>query len=215
MSYKFAIVGVPIGGAKGAIRATPGEREEAMRRYCTEIRPLIESRRFLTSSDLGTTDADFSTLPGGPEHALMHSAYSGMALDAYITGLGVAVAAETALGGLEGRTIAIEGFGKIGGATAVEAVRRGARLVAFSTVHASSERRDAFYVPERLEIRASHQDRVVERLGTEVRPASALFEVEADVLVPGARIGVIDQVRAESLAARLVAPAANVPYTRG
>jgi glutamate dehydrogenase/leucine dehydrogenase len=145
----------------------------------------------------------------------MHSSYSGMALDAYITGLGVAVAAETALGGLEGRTIAVEGFGKIGGATAVEAVRRGARLVAFSTVHGSVERRGGFDVRELLDVRAVHQDRMVEHLGTTVQPASHLFGIEADVLVPGARIGVIDESRAAALGARLVAPAANVPYTRG
>jgi len=37
--------------------------------------------------------------------------------------------------------------------------------------------------------------------------------VEADVLVPGARIGVIDEKRAGLLRVRVVAPAANVPYT--
>jgi len=215
MSYKFAILGVPMGGAKAAIRATSAERGEAIRRYCAEIRPLVEQRRFLTASDLGTTDQDFRTLPAGPEDTLMHSSHSGMALDAYITGLGVVVAAETALGGLAGRTIAVEGFGKIGGATAVEAVRRGARLVAFSTVHGSVERRGGFDVAELLELRAAHQDRVVEHAGAEVRAAAELFDVEADVLVPGARIGVIDEGRAATLRARLVAPAANVPYTRG
>jgi glutamate dehydrogenase/leucine dehydrogenase len=37
--------------------------------------------------------------------------------------------------------------------------------------------------------------------------------VEADVMVPGARIGVIDETRAGALRARVVAPGANVPYT--
>ena len=32
--------------------------------------------------------------------------------------------------------------------------------------------------------------------------------------MPGARIGVIDEARAKALQARVVAPAANVPYTR-
>ena len=43
-----------------------------------------------------------------------------MPLDAFITGLGVTVAAETALAGLAGKTVVIEGFGKVGGATALE-----------------------------------------------------------------------------------------------
>ena len=46
-------------------------------------------------------------------------------------------------------------------------------------------------------------------------PAAELFEVGSDVLVPGARIGVIDEARAKTLLAKVVAPAANVPYTKG
>jgi len=135
MTYKFALLGVQIGGAKGAIRARPEERDEAIRRYCDEIRPWVQERRFLTASDLGTRAEDFSSLErGGPRTKLMHSSHHGMPLDAYVTGVGVAAAAETALGGLEKRTVALEGFGKVGGGVALEVIRRGARLVAFSTI---------------------------------------------------------------------------------
>src|SRR5215468_2811312 len=48
-----------------------------------------------------------------------------------------------------------------------------------------------------------------------VRPPAALFDVEADVLVPGARTGVIDAERARRLAVSVIAPAANVPYVAG
>jgi glutamate dehydrogenase/leucine dehydrogenase len=64
-----------------------------------------------------------------------------------------------------------------------------------------------------FELRAEHGDRCVEHLGTPVLPTTALFEVDADVLVPGARTGVIDADRAARLRARVVTPAANVPYT--
>ena len=215
MTYKFAVLGVEIGGAKATIRAAPAERNDAIRRYCDEIRPLVEKRTFLTSTDLGTMPDDFLSLPGGDLEDLMHSEYRGMPLDAYITGLGVAVAAETTLGGLGGRTVAVEGFGKVGGATALEMTRRGARLVAFSTIHGCVQNMVGFDVARLLELRAQHGDRLVEHVGSDVKPPGDLFLVDADVLVPGARIGVVDEQRAAALKARVVAPAANVPYTVG
>jgi len=215
MTYKFAVLGVNFGGGKGTIRATPSERDDAISRYVEEIRPLVESAKFLTSTDLGTVPDDFRSLPGTDQADLMHTEYMGMPLDAFLTGLGVATAAETALGGLEDRTAAIEGFGKVGGAAAVELTMRGARLIAFSTIHGSVQRPAGFDVDELLGLRAQYGDRLVEHLGTEVRPASDLFAVEADVFVPGARIGVIDEPRARTLRARVVAPGANVPYTAG
>jgi len=215
MTYKFAVLGVNFGGAKAAIRASQPDRDDAIRRYCDEVRPLVEARTFLTATDLGTYPQDFTSLPGNDAGDLMHTPYLGMTLDVFITGLGVTVAAETALGGLSGRTVAVEGFGKVGGATALEMSRRGARLVAFSTIHGSVQRLEGFDVNRLLDLRGQHGDRLIEHLGVKVRPAADLFDVEADVLVPGARIGVIDEQRADSLKVKVVAPGANVPYTHG
>ena len=214
MTYKFAVLGANLGGAKGAIRATDAERDDAVKRYVDEIRPLVESNTFLTSTDLGTQPQDFASLPGTDQASVMHTTHEGMPLDAFITGLGVAVAAETALEGLAGKTVVIEGFGKVGGATALEMTRRGARLIAFSTIHGCVRRAAGFDVDELLRLRAEHGDHLVEHLDEPVSPAGELFEVGSDILVPGARIGVIDESRAKALRARVVAPAANVPYTK-
>jgi len=205
MSYKFAVLGARLGGAKAAIRARPEERREAISRYCAEILPLVRSRRFLTSTDLGTYPEDFAALPEA------ESPNPGVELT--MTGLGVVVAAEVALGGLEGARIALEGFGKVGGATAEAAAARGARLVAVSTVHGCVRRPDGFDAGELLALRERHGDRLVEHVGTELLPPGALYETPADVLVPGARTGSLDEERAARVPARVVAPAANVPYT--
>jgi glutamate dehydrogenase (NAD(P)+) len=66
-----------------------------------------------------------------------------------------------------------------------------------------------------FELRARHGDRRVEHVGTPVLPTAALFEVDTDVLVPGARTGVITAGQATRLRARVVSPAANVPYAAG
>src|SRR2546428_13388322 len=53
MTHKFAILRGNFGGAKAAIRATPADRDDAIRRYVDEIRPLVEAATVLTGTDPG------------------------------------------------------------------------------------------------------------------------------------------------------------------
>lgn len=56
MTYKFAALGAPVGGAKAGIVGDPADlagRAELMSRYCAEIAPLLSSGRFLTGPDMG------------------------------------------------------------------------------------------------------------------------------------------------------------------
>ena len=217
MTYKLAILRQPMGGAKAGIRAGQADRDAVLARYVEEIRPLVEREEFLTASDLGTRPEDFAALSRSPTPLHEEDPATGATLDAVLTGLGVAAAAGAALGGggLDGATLAVEGFGKVGGTTVVEAVRLGGRIVALSTVHGAVADPAGFDVDELLELRRRHGDRCIEHLGRPVRPAPALYEVDADVLVPGARTGSLDVARAAAVRTRVVAPAANVPYTAG
>jgi glutamate dehydrogenase (NAD(P)+) len=216
MTYKFAVLGRPLGGAKGLVRARPDERASAMARYCEEIRPLVDTRRFLTGPDLGTYEADFAPLRSADwEPHVLNSTVDGVAFEDVLTGFGVAVAADVALGGFDGRTVAIEGFGKVGAGVAREVTRRGGRVVAVSTVAGCVVDAGGFDLDELWEARTAHGDRLVAELGRDCLPLDALFEADVDVLVPGARVGVLDERRAAGVAARAVVPAANVPYTAG
>ncbi|MEV4307632.1 Glu/Leu/Phe/Val dehydrogenase dimerization domain-containing protein [Nonomuraea sp. NPDC049624] len=213
MTYKLAVLGERIGGAKAVLRASPADRAATVARFCREVAPLVEKGTFLTSSDLGTRTQDFAALPGYRADSIMHGEAGGELADTVVTGLGVVVAAATALGGLAGRTLAVEGFGKVGSAVVREAARRGARLVALSTLHGCVSDPAGLDVAALEELRAEHGDACVPRLGLPVLPPEALYEVPADVLVPGARTGTLSARRAATLRAGLVAPAANVPYT--
>ncbi len=215
MTYKFAALGLEMGGAKAVVRGRAEDRAELMRRYCEEIRPLVESVRFLTGPDLGTFEADFAPLRRPGETGVMSQPMDGISFEDVLTGFGVVVAAEAALGSLAGRSVAVEGFGKVGGGVAREAVRRGAKVVAVSTLAGCVTNADGIDVEELWRLRASRGDELVGHLGLEVRPPATLFEVEADVLVPGARTGVIDAERARRVAVSVIAPAANVSYVRG
>src|SRR5215472_11904099 len=124
MTYKFAALGEPIGGAKAGLVADPAngvERAELMARYCAEIRPMTDAGQFLTGPDMGTSEEDFAPLrEQRAAPVALRAVVDGVPFEDVLTGFGVAVAAETALatgpgGGLAGGSVAIEGFGKVGG----------------------------------------------------------------------------------------------------
>jgi glutamate dehydrogenase/leucine dehydrogenase len=214
MTYKFGVLHADVGGAKGAVRATTETRADALARYCEEIRPWVEAGRFATGPDLGTSEADFAPLRAAAgEPSVMTATVDGVPFEDLLTGAGVIAGAEAALGGLDGRTVAIEGFGKVGGGVARAAVAKGARVVAVSTIVGCVHDPDGLDVDALWDARASHGDDCVAHVGRPVLPAAALFAVETDVLVPGARTGVLDASTASDVRASVVAPAANVPYT--
>lgn len=205
MTYKLATFEVRMGGAKAGIRQRLlDSRAETMQRYCDEIRPLVEAECFLTASDLGTTAADFAALTGPAPVPFDEEV---------VTGRGVVAAAEAWLGSLDGRTVAVEGFGKVGHGVAREVVRRGGRVVAVSTLRGAIAHGPGFDVDELVAARAEHGESFVYHLDLDVHPPRELHELRVDVLVPGARIGVLDAATAGAVQASVVVPAANVPYT--
>jgi len=230
MTYKFAALGQRVGGAKAGVRGDPADRARKaalMARFCAEVRPLTDAGRFLTGPDMGTAEEDFAPLrERRAAPAAMRAVVAGVPFEDLLTGYGVAVAAETVLRrsrngaqrptGWDGHSVAIEGFGKVGGGVAREVSRRGGRVVAVSTVAGSVADPSGLDVERLLELRRAHGDACVLRYGRPVMPPERLFtEVNADVLVPGTRPGTIGGRTAGSLppSVRVVAPAANAPYT--
>jgi glutamate dehydrogenase/leucine dehydrogenase len=216
MTYKFGVIGLRIAGAKAGLRAPRDgtSRAEYLRRYLEEIAPLVRARTFTTGADLGTDEADFRPLRDQTfQVGLMSQQVAGVPFEQLVTGYGLIAAADAACGGLEGRRVAIEGFGKVGGGAALEAARRGARVVAVSTVHGAVISSSGFDVEQLWELRAVHGDAWVHHVGREVLSPASLFEVQADVLIPGARPACIDARLAERLRVEHVVPGANVPYT--
>ena len=230
MTYKFAALGQRVGGAKAGVRGNPADRAgkaALMARFCAEVRPLTDAGRFLTGPDMGTAEEDFAPLrERRAAPAAMRAVVAGVPFEDLLTGYGVAVAAETVLRrgrngaqrptGWDGHSVAIEGFGKVGGGVAREVSRRGGRVVAVSTVAGSVADPSGLDVERLLELRRAHGDACVLRYGRPVMPPQRLFtEVNADVLVPGTRPGPIGCQTAGSLppSVRVVAPAANAPYT--
>jgi len=225
MTYKYAALGEQVGGAKAGLRGDPADRAGRaglMARFCAEVGPLVAAQRFLTGPDMGTSEEDFAALR---RHRAVPSAMSavvgGLPFEDVLTGFGVAAAADAALSarwgwGWDGRSVAIEGFGKVGGGVAREVARRGGRVVAVSTIAGCLADPSGLDVELLLALRRAHGDACVAHYGVPPGPVAELFTaVKADVVVPGTRPGRIDERAAGSLppGVQVVAPAANAPYT--
>jgi glutamate dehydrogenase (NAD(P)+) len=94
-------------------------------------------------------------------------------------------------------------------------MRSGARIVAVSTVDGLLAEPDGLDFEELLALRERHGDRLVAHGPRPARPREELFELDCDVLVPGARPESITPDVAERMRCAVVAPAANIPYGSG
>src|SRR5215470_17281267 len=121
MTYKFAVLGAQVGGAKAGLRGDPADlagKAALMARFCAEVGPLVDSGRFLTGPDMGTAEEDFAPLrERQASPAAIQAVVGGVPFEDLLTGYGVTVAAEAALAadsgwGWDGRGAAIGGFGK-------------------------------------------------------------------------------------------------------
>ena len=222
MSYKFAMLELPCGGAKAGIWLEPAQptRPQVMGSFLAAIRPLVDGRAYMPGADMGTSAGDFTDVYP-PAQNLGDQEFEGMLLEDQLTGYGVVVAARTAcewLGrSLRDARVAIEGFGKVGAGAAKYFARAGARVVAVSTVHGLLHQPQGLDVPRLLSLRARLGDAALQEYAgaAPLAPRENLFAVECDVLVPGARPDSIHTGNAGSIAAPLIVPAANIPYAAG
>lgn len=216
MTWKFAACHLPYAGAKAGLRFAGGERAALLEAYKKALEPHRDV--YVTGPDMGTAPADFLRGEEDPL-PLWAKTLEGLGMDDLATGHGVKAAAEAGLGHLglklEGARVAIEGFGKVGAGTARACVRAGACLVGVSTVAGLLADAEGLDVEELLALRERYGDRLVDHGPQLRRPREELFQLDCDVLIPGARPDSITATVAERLSCVVVAPAANIPYGGG
>lgn len=226
MTYKFGTLGVPIGGAKSGIWADPEirgeERKNLMRSFGRAIKPLLVSGLAI-GPDIGTEAGDLGLVfegAGLPMQGtgLMAQTKDGEPLENHVTGYGVVVAARVAceFAGIDirGATVAIEGFGKVGGGVARYITEAGARVVALSTIDGMILDWDGLDVALLLERRKKAGDRAVrEYKKAEHLAREAIYSLPVDILIPGARPYVIDGANVEQVKAKVISSIANIPIT--
>ncbi len=218
MTYKWAFLNVPMGGAKAGIFADPHQldcdRTELMEAFGRAIAPLVRQGVYYPGVDLGTTLNDLSAIMRGAGQPL-----TGQQIDASLgTGLTVfeAIRQAARFKGLElsGLRVAIEGFGKVASIVAELLTQAGSQLVALSTVEGTIVAEDGLDVSRLLTLKQQHGDRLVYEY-RDVKPIArdAVFTQWVDVLIPGARPYAIHIGNVEQIRASLITPISNAPIT--
>jgi len=223
MTFKYAMLDMPCGGAKAGIALDPSDpsRPAVMASFVRAIKPLVDTGAFMPGADMGTSSADFTALWGDRAGTnLATETFEGLPLEAQLTGAGVVAAAKAACEALSkplrGATVALEGFGKVGVGAAKFFVREGARVVAITTIAGGLHDPEGLDVTALLALREKWGDDLVNQAkGVRRISREALFTLPVDVLVPGARPDVIDERNVDRVEAKLVVPAANIPYAEG
>lgn len=221
MTLKFGLLGLPQGGAKAGVRFDPEapqqERLDCLLRFLRALGPLLRSRVYLPFADIGTDNRMLRRALieiGAPvRRRELRADRSG-----YWTACGVFAAAREVCrqAGIElaGRTVAIEGFGKVGSALACLLAGAGAKIVAVSTSRGGlycEEGLNADLLAERARQQGS---RFVENFpGTACLPRERLLELEVEILAPCARHHSIHAGNVPRVRARMVVPGANAPCT--
>jgi glutamate dehydrogenase (NAD(P)+) len=231
MTWKCSLMGLPFGGAKGGVICDPntmsrGERERMTRRFTSEIINEIGPEKDIPAPDVGTDAATmawiFDTYSMNKGHSVL-GVVTGKPLTiggslgrVEATARGALYCLESALresgDTLEGKRVAVQGFGTVGSYFAEFAAEHGARIVAVS------DSSGGVYSPNGLDIEAvlTHK-----REGGALADSDAgdritnaeLIALDCDVFAPCALEQVITDANADSVRASIVVEGANGPVT--
>ena len=199
MAYKNALAGLDLGGGKAVIIGDPDKvkSEALLRAYGRFVESL--NGRYITACDIGTYSEDMDVVARECRFVTGRTVPNGGAGDSSVlTAFGVfqgmRAAAEHVWGStsLDGKTVGVEGVGKVGHRLVDHLVSDGAHVVIFDTSHAATER-----------VRAEHPEVTVAASRAE------LLGSQLDVYSPCALGGAIDDHVVETLKAKIICGGAN------
>jgi glutamate dehydrogenase (NAD(P)+) len=238
MSFKCALTGLPLGGAKGGIRVDPNqlsrqEHQALMRRYTTEINTIIGPDKDIPAPDVGT---------GAQHMAWMMDTFSqekGYTIPGVVTGKPVEVGGSLGRAESTGRgviytvqhaakllqdqgkpgpkldgstTVSVHGFGKVGAVAATEIYQLGCKVLAVSDYLGGIYNKNGLNIPKVNEWVAEHRT-VVGYPEAEAISNEDLLAVNVDVLIPAAIDGVITKENVGNVKAKIIAEGANGPIS--
>lgn len=235
MTMKCAVVDIPFGGAKGAIKCDPkkmsrDEIERLTRRYTYMILPMIGPEKDIPAPDVYTDEKVMAWIMD------TYSIFKGYAVPGvvtgkpieiggslgrrYATGKGVAFVTQKTLEHLGIRNhprVAIQGFGKVGSGLAKFLYEMGCKIVGISTTAGGHFDKNGLDIPRLFQ--HSYDGKVWSEFENthfieDMNEANkALFESEVDLLIPAALEDQLTEKNADLIQAKVIIEAANGPTT--
>lgn len=232
MTWKAAVVNIPFGGAKGAVKCNPKEMslreiENMTRRFTWEISPLIGPESDIPAPDVYTNPQVMAwimdtysilkgySVPGVVTGKPLEMGGSLGRLEA--TGKGVFITAREAARHLglpmEGARVVIQGSGNVGGIAGQYFHRAGAKVIGISDSKGGLYNPGGLDIDRVLACKDRYQCLLSREVGGEDITNEELLELECDILVPAALENQITGENAPRLRCRMVAEGANGPTT--
>jgi leucine dehydrogenase len=202
MTYKAAAAGLDLGGGKAVIIGDPRriKSEELLRAYGRFVETL--NGRYITAEDVGTQLEDMDVVRRESRWVTGCShTYGGSGDPSPVTAWGVMHGIKACClevfgdPGLEARTVAIQGVGKVGYALCRYLVEQGARVTI-------------------ADVDLDNLGRAVADFGVETVPLDTVHTLEVDVFAPCALGGVINDDTISDLRCKIIAGSANNQLAR-
>jgi glutamate dehydrogenase (NAD(P)+) len=231
MTWKTAVMNLPLGGAKGGIAVDPGklspsELERLTRKFVQLIHDIIGPHTDIPAPDVNTNAQVMAWIMD--EYSRIHgfspAVVTGKPVDLFgsrgreeATGRGIVFALEEYLrdaraGEIKDKTFAVQGFGNVGSWAARFLRQRGGKVVAVSDVNGAIHYRPGLDISSLVE-HVKQNRSVVGFPGAEPIGHDELLALDVDVLVPAALGSVITPRNVNDIRARILLEAANAPTT--
>jgi glutamate dehydrogenase/leucine dehydrogenase len=234
MSLKCAVVNIPYGGGKGAVKVDPSllsrtELKNLTRRYTAMILPLIGPERDIPAPDVGTNAEVMGWIMD------TYSMFMGYTVPGIVTGKPIDIGGSLGRGEATGRgvmfvvreylhrlgipmigtRVAVQGMGNVGGTAAALLEREGCKVVAVSDVSGGLYDKRGLKIPEIRAYLAVRGNRLAnfEMPGATHITNAELLECDTDILLPAALENQITAENVGRIKAGIIVEGANGPTT--
>ena len=232
-TWKCAVMDIPFGGAKGAVKCDPKkltkvELEKITRRYTANLLDVIGPDKDIPAPDLNTDEQimawimdTYSMHVRRTERAVVTGKpliLGGSPGRREATGRGVMIVTLAAMEKLglnpKKSTAVVQGFGNVGSVSAKLLSEKGLKIIAISDITGGYYNKKGIDVEKAIKYVQNNPDRTLEGFdGGEKITNEELLELECDVLIPAAREDQITKHNAPRIKAKLIVEGANGPTT--
>lgn len=224
MSLKTSLVGLPYGGAKGAIKVNPKklskkEHEQVVRGFVRQIAHYIGPDHDIPAPDVNTNAQTMAMMLDEYEKIFGHKEPAAFTGKPFALGGSLGRETATSRGGFyiiekmfprpEETTVAIQGFGNVGGHLAEMLHEGGFKITAVSDSSTGIYSKEGLNIPDLVQWK--HDEKSFDSRDEKKISNEELLGLDVDLLVPSALGGVITKENAKNIKARVIVEMANAP----